>query len=403
MIVAGIVAEYNPFHQGHAYQLEQTKLAGATHTVAVMSGNFVQRGEPAIAFKHARAKMALANGVDLVIELPVPWAGSAAMTFARGAVSLLDALGFVNLLSFGSESGDTTVLQSAAEAVASTQLNDGAIKAHTARGISFAAAREKAVRELFGQAIADVLKNPNDTLAVEYIRVLNELESGIKPFAIKRVGAGHDKIGATNGFASASQIRQSIIAGEDYESLLPKESLYILKAETALGRAPASYNRLETAVLVVMRTMNAREIAKAPDISEGIENRIVQATQKAKTLEQLFTLAKTKRYTHARIRRIVLQSFLGIQAKDCLGSPPYIRILAANDKGRELLRLARKTATLPIVMKAADVAKLDERAKHVFALECRAADIFALSLPAPMPCGSEQKANVILEEPHGGY
>lgn len=396
MIVAGIVAEYNPFHHGHAYQLEQTKLAGATHTVAVMSGNFVQRGEPAIAFKHARAKMALANGVDLVVELPAPWAGSAAMTFARGAVSLLDALGFVNLLSFGSESGDTALLQTAAKAVASEQLNGGAIKANTAQGISFAAAREAAVRELFGHSVADVLKNPNDTLAVEYIRTLNEIKSTIKPLAIKRIGVGHDQIDTADAYASASQIRQRIAAGDDYESLLPKASLCVLKEELAAGRAPASYARLETAVLYAMRTISAADLAKAPDISEGIENRIAQAVQKATTLEQLFALAKTKRYTHARIRRIVLQSFLGIEAKDCDGAPPYIRVLAVSNKGKELLRLARKTATLPIIMKAADVAKLDERAKHIFALECCAADIFALSLPVPMPCGNEQKSNVIL-------
>lgn len=396
MIVAGIVAEYNPFHHGHAYQLEQTKQAGATHTVAVMSGNFVQRGEPAVALKHARAKMALANGVDLVVELPAPWACSAAMTFARGAVSLLDALGFVDILSFGSESGDTSLLQSAAEAVVSEELNDGPIKAHTAKGSSFASAREAAVRELFGHSVADVLKNPNDTLAVEYIRTLNELKSTIKPLAIKRIGVGHDQIDTVDTYASASQIRQRIAADDDYENLLPKASLCALKEEIAAGRAPASYSRLETAVLYAMRTMNAADLAKAPDISEGIENRIAQAVQKARTLEQLFALAKTKRYTHARIRRIVLQSFLGIEAEDCDGTPPYIRALAVSNKGKELLRLARKTATLPIVMKAADVAKLDERAKHIFALECRAADVFALSLPVAMPCGGEQKSNVIL-------
>ncbi|HZK39657.1 MAG TPA: nucleotidyltransferase family protein [Clostridia bacterium] len=397
MIVAGIVAEYNPFHHGHAYQLEQTKLAGATHTVAVMSGNFVQRGEPALALKHARAKVALANGVDLVIELPVPWASSAAMTFAKGAVSLLEALGFVDLLSFGSESGDTALLKSAAAAVASKQLNNGAINAYTAKGISFAAAREAAVRELFGHSVADVLKNSNDILAVEYIRVLNELKSGMEPFAIKRVGADHDQIGLEHTFASASQIRKSIAAQEDYEVLLPPASLCVLKEEIAAGRAPASYSRLETAVVAAMRIMDVTDIAKAPDISEGIENRIAQAVQKATTLEQVFRFAKTKRYSHARIRRIVLQSFLGIKAQDCEEAPPYIRVLAVNGKGRELLRRARQTATLPVVMKAADVAKLDERAKRVFALECRAADVFALALPIPGLCGNEQKANIILD------
>ena len=398
MIVSGIVAEYNPFHRGHAYQLEQTKSAGATHTIAVMSGNFVQRGEPAIAFKHARVKAAVESGVDLVIELPVPWACAAAMTFAKGAVSLLNALGFVDLLSFGSESGELKTLQNTALALASDKLNNGAIGDQIEKGMTFAAARESAVRDIFGDTAANVLKNPNDTLAVEYIRALNESGSTIKPFAVKRVGAGHDRAGSVSGYASASQIRQNILAGDDFERLLPPSSLAMMQEEIAAQRAPASYSRLETAVLAVLRSLTAADIAKAPDVSEGIENRIFEAARKAVNLEQLFALAKTKRYTHARIRRIVIQSFLGIRATDTAEFPPYIRVLGVSSSGRELLRIARKTAMLPVVMKTADITKMDERSKRIFALECRAADIFALSLPIPLPCGLEQKANVVMEQ-----
>ena len=396
MLTAGIVAEYNPFHLGHAYQLEQTKLAGATHTVAVMSGNFVQRGEPAIALKQARVKMALANSIDLVIELPLPWATANANTFALGAVSLLNALGVIDMLSFGSESGDVTLLKSTAEAVDSKQVNSEAIKAHLADGISFASAREAAVRELFGGTVADILKSPNDTLAVEYIRAIKNLNSAMKPFAVKRFGAEHDQTGTDSLFASASQIRKNLLAGSEYEQYLPKPSAEILAKEIEAERAPADYTLLETAVLCALRKMTAEQIAIAPDISEGIENRIFEAARSAVNLEQLFSLAKTKRYAHARIRRIVLHSFLGVDSADCERLPPYIRVLGLSLKGRELLRTARKSAVLPIIMKAADIFALDERAKRVFALECRAADIFALSLPKPLPCGLEQKANVIL-------
>jgi len=396
MLTAGIVAEYNPFHLGHAYQLEQTRQAGATHTVAVMSGNFVQRGEPAIALKQARVKMALANGIDLVIELPLPWATANARSFASGAVCLLNALGVVDMLSFGSESGDVTLLKSAAEAVDSKQMNSEAIKAHLADGISFASAREAAVRELFGGTVADILKRPNDTLAVEYIRAIKNLNSAMKPYAVKRFGAGHDQTGTDSFFASASQIRKNLLNGSEYVRFLPKATAEILAKEIEAERAPADYTLLETAVLCALRMMTAEKIALAPDISEGIENRIFEAARSAVTLEQLFSLAKTKRYAHARIRRIVLHSFLGVDAADSEGLPPYIRVLGLSLKGRELLRTARKSAALPIIMKAADVFALDERAKRVFALECRAADIFALSLPKPLPCGLEQKANVIL-------
>ncbi|MEI6579687.1 MAG: nucleotidyltransferase family protein [Eubacteriales bacterium] len=396
MIVSGIVAEYNPFHKGHAYQLEQTRQAGATHTIAVMSGNFVQRGEPAIALKQARTKMALANGVDIVIDLPIPWATANAGTFALGAISLLNALGCVDMLSFGSESGDLNLLKSAAKAVASKQVNNETIKKHLTDGSCFASAREAAVREHFGDEVANILKSPNDTLAVEYIRAINLLDSKMIPFAVKRLGAGHDEIAADGLFASASQIRKSLLEYKAFQQYLPKATVEILAKEIEVGRAPADYKRLETAVLCALRSLSAKQIANAPDISEGIENRIFDAARFATSLEQLFSLAKTKRYSHARIRRIVLHSFLGIKAIDSGGCPPYIRILGVNLKGRELLRIARKTATLPVVMKAADIFALDERAKRVFTLECRAADIFALSLPEPLPCGFEQTSNIAL-------
>lgn len=396
MLTGGIVAEYNPFHLGHAYQLEQTKQAGATHTVAVMSGNFVQRGEPAIISKQARVKMALANGVDLVIELPLPWATANANTFALGAVSLLNALGFVDMLSFGSESGNLSLLKNAADAVDSEQINNEAIKMRLKDGNCFASAREAAVREHFGDSVADILRSPNDTLAVEYIRALNKLGSTMKPFAVKRLGAGHDETNAESGFASASQIRENLLCVSGYEQYLPEASLCVLADEINEKKAPADYACLGTAVLCALRGMSAEDVAKAPDISEGIENRIFDAARKASSLEELFMLAKTKRYSHARIRRIILHSFLGITAEDSMGAPPYIRVLGMNLKGRELLRTARESAALPVVMKAADIFELDGRANHIFRIECRAADIFALSLPEPLPCGTEQMANVIM-------
>ncbi len=396
MLTAGIVAEYNPFHLGHAYQLEQTRQAGVTHTVAVMSGNFVQRGETGIASKQARAKMAIENGVDLVIELPLPWATANANTFASGAVSLLNALGFVELLSFGSESGNLTLLKSAASAVDSKQVNNELMKSLLKEGSCFASARETAVRELFGDLVADILKRPNDTLAVEYIRAVNVLGATMKPFAVKRLGSGHDEMGTEGGFASASQIRNSLLSGSGFKQYLPKATFDILADEINMKRAPADYTKLETAVLCALRCMSSDDIANAPDISEGIENRIFDAVKKSSSLEELFSLAKTKRYSHARIRRIVLHSFLGIKAEDSKNLPPYIRILGVSLKGRELLRTAGKTASLPVIMKAADVKVLDERAKHIFEIECRAADIFALSLPEPLPCGMEQISNVVL-------
>lgn len=398
MRTAGIVAEYNPFHLGHAYQIEQTRNNGATHIVAVMSGNYVQRAEPAIAFKHARAEMALAGGADLVIELPLPWACAGARAFARAAVFLLGALGMVDVLSFGSESGDIEALQAAAKALDSEDLNSGIMQEYLADGCSFARARQEAVKTLFGDAAASVLGTPNDTLAVEYLRAAAMFQSPRDVTVIKRKGAGHDADRQEDGFASASMIRSLIETGEEFVRFVPSSTAELLRREISEGRALASYERLNTAILSTLRGMTAQQIATAPDVSEGIENRLYEAIRSAVTLDEVFSYAKTKRYSHARIRRLVLHAFLGIRAQDTNGNPPYIRVLACNDAGKAVLREARKKATLPIVMKTADIRKLDERAQRVFASECAATDIFVLALPNPLPCGTEQIANAIIKK-----
>lgn len=398
MRTAGIVAEYNPFHLGHAYQIEQTRKNGAKHIVAVMSGNFVQRAEPAVAFKHARAEMALAGGADLVIELPLPWACAGARAFARAAVFLLGALGTVDVLSFGSESGDIAALQAAAMAVDSEEINNGLLRNCLADGSTFAQARQEAVRVAFGDAAATVLGSPNDTLAVEYLRAAARIQAPRDVMVITRKGAGHDADRQEDGFASASMIRSLIKDGKEYARFVPSSTAELLRREISCGKAPALYERLNTAVLCSLRGMTAQQIATAPDVSEGIENRLYEAVRSAVTLDEVFSFAKTKRYSHARIRRLVLHAFLGIREQDTNADPPYIRVLACNDAGQAVLRAARKKATLPIVMKTADIRQLDERAQRVFALECAATDIFAFAVPNPLPCGTEQTANVIIKK-----
>ena len=396
MSVAGVVAEYNPFHKGHAYQVEESRKAGCEYVVAVMSGNYVQRGEPALMLKQARAKAAALNGVDLIIELPTVWATAGAMFFARGALHLLDGLGVVDYLSFGSESADAELLQKAAAALDSPELNSGIIGENMIKGDTFAKARSQAVKNLFGKEVAKTLENPNDTLAVEYIRAINSLGSDLKILPVKRKGVGHDQEGDFDGFASASQVRSNILKNLPVYDFLPDASNKILTEEILAGRAPADYAKLETAVLYALRSKTAEEIAKAPDISEGIENRIHTAAAEAENLSELFEKAKSKRYTHARIRRIVLNSFLGIEASALYTLPPYIRVLAVGQGGKELLRHAGKRAKLPIVMKAADVKKLDDGAKTIFDIECRATDIYGLSLPKPLASGREYRAEVFV-------
>ncbi len=387
MSTAGIVAEYNPFHSGHARHIARTRENGADAVVCVMSSWFVQRGEPALMHPNARARMALMNGADLVISLPVPWACSTAQIFARGAVGLLDASGCIDTLSFGSECADLEKLTAASKAVDDYTVRES-LRANLLSGLSFASARQRAVEDVDAET-AEVLSSPNDILAVEYIRAIAQLRSGLVPTPVKREGAGHDSLDASLGIASASLIRERIRRGEAFDGLMPESCVSILNSEIQADRAPADVKKLETAILARLRSMTAQEIAAVPDISEGLENRIYSASRTAASLDELYSLIKTKRYSHARIRRAVMSVLLGLAEGDSDGIPPYIRVLGFNDIGREKLRAMRTFSKLPIVTRASDLKKLGERANHISQIEERASNLFALALPCPQPCGAE--------------
>lgn len=398
MKTAGIVAEYNPFHNGHKYHIEKTKEeTGADHVVAVMSGNFVQRGETAILSKWARAEMAIENGVDLVIELPTMWSIARAQDFAAGAVSLLQALGCVDVISFGSECGDSEILQKTSEIlgdprVLSRMLNDLEI------GMSFAGARAEAVRMYYGDSYYDILSEPNNTLAIEYILANNkDQKRKADIFTVQRKGAAHDSLIRSENIASASDIRRMMLAGENWSHFVPQSVVDIYNREVENQTGPTPYSKLMFSVLCCMRQSRAEDILESPDVSEGIENRIHEAALKARDLDELFTLAKTRRYPHSRIRRIVLASFLGLTREQCEGLPPYIKVLAMNEKGREILKAAKETAALPIVTKASDFDNLSERAKEVYSLEGMCTDVYSLATPVIFPCGREQTSQIIVK------
>ncbi len=382
MKTAAVVAEYNPFHKGHAYQLDMTRSAGATHIVAIMSGNFVQRGEAAVFDKFLRADVAVKNGADLVIELPLPWAMSGAQCFARGAVGLAGALGCVDMLSFGSEHGNIKKLESVADLLSSAVFEEK-VSSLVSSSVSFAAARQQAVCEIAGEEAALLLSTPNSILALEYISAAKKAGYGFEFNAVTRAGDGYNIQTPTgNGFASASAVRSLIKSGEDYSAYVP--SLY-----------PADYadeSKFDIAVLSVLRRMSADEIAQAPDISEGLENRIYSAVKEAVSVEDLLERIKTKRYPTARLRRIIMSLFLGIKATHSCGVPPYIRVLACNEKGREIIKASKPT--LPIVGRASQLKNLDGRAGEIFSLECAADDIYALCFSPARECGADFKAKV---------
>lgn len=392
MQVAGIIAEYNPFHNGHKYLIDTLKKSGATRIVAVMSGNFVQRGEPSLFETGTRVKAALDAGVNLVLQLPVAYSVSGAANFAYGGVSLLDATGVVDTLAFGSECGDIKALDKISEILLSGSLEEE-IKKELGTGLTYAKARENALRNA-DEKLADILIEPNNILAVEYINSLTKLNSKITPHTVKRMGTSHDSNEKINNIASASEIRKMIISGGNWENFVPNPENY--QNDKKLNFV--AFNKFEMATLYKMRMASADEIAKAPDISEGIENRIFAAAREATTLDELYSLAKTKRYTHARIRRIVLNTMLGITAEDLAAPMPYIRILGFDDRGLELVREMKNKAKLPLITKAAEFTSLPPNCQKAFELESRATDVYSLFLENADSCGAETRRKVIIKK-----
>lgn len=386
MPIAGIISEYNPFHRGHLYQLQalRQQLGEDCGIVAAMSGNFVQRGEVSILEKHARAEAAVRCGVDLVVELPTVYAAATAEVFAQGGVSLLAGCGVVTHLCFSSEVGDLAPLLSAADCLDS----DGyaaALNRYLGQGMSFAAARQAAARELLGEK-AECLQYPNNNLGVEYLRAIRRLGVSLEPVTVQRIGAGHDSED-TAGFASASAIRGRILRGEPWESLVPPAVAEILHREMEAGRAPVSMAGCQRMVLGKLRTMDEAAFLPYDGGKEGLYHRFYHAVRTAATLEELLDLAKTKRYSHARLRRMALGAWLELPPP--LPIPPYIRVLAANPRGCALLREMKGRATLPVVTKPASVLRLEPGVADFFATESRCTDQYTLAWPQPGRPGLE--------------
>jgi len=384
MKICGIVAEYNPFHNGHKFQIEETKKRyGATHIVAVMSGNFTQRGDVAVFDKYKRAETALKNGVDLVIELPVAYALASAEQFALGAVALLRDLGCVDMLSFGSECGDIELLHETAGAVMYAQEHEDFFR-YMRAGYTFPAALQKTIETYYEDDIMATLTEPNNTLAVEYLKAVNELGCAFEPVTIGRFGASHDSDESSDGYASASKIRKHILSGEDYSAYVPE----LTNADFA------DIRNLETAILAKIRTMTKKDLEKVPNVLMGLENRIYKAAKVSTNLAELYMLIKTKRYTMARIRRIILSAFIGIRKTDLKKNPSYIRILGMNGAGREIL--AKADTKLPMDTSLKALAAAGDRQKRQAFLEETAGNLYALAFEKKKVCGLEYTSKPII-------
>ncbi len=391
MAVAGIITEYNPLHRGHLLQMERTRalLGQETAIVCAMSGSFVQRGDFALVRKHARAEAAVRSGADLVLELPLPWAVSSAEGFADGGVQVLSATGVVTHLSFGSECGDASALREMA-AVLDSEEYRAALRRRLDAGMSYAACRQAAAEELLGAEKAALLADPNNNLGVEYCRALARQGSTIQPVTVLRQGAAHDGA-AVDGIASASAVRALVGQGQRKQALAlmaPAMAEIYLREEAAL-RAPVLAETCERAVLARLRSMSEAEFAALDEGGEGLANRFRAAAQSAATLTELLDAVKTKRYAYARLRRMALWAYLGIIPGDRPEHVPYLRVLAANARGRALLSQMRKAASLPVITKPAEVRRMSAEVQSLFALEARATDLYTLAYPKLAAAGSE--------------
>jgi len=354
MKTVGLITEYNPFHNGHLHHLQESlHVTGADVSVAVMSGHFLQRGEPALVDKWARAEMALAAGVDLVVELPLPWAASSAPDFARGAVQALDALS-VDSLCFGSESGAIAPLQRCADFLCD---HDSIVAQKTSellrQGMSYPQARAQILAELLPEQLdSEALAAPNNILGIEYLKALQKLKSTISPATIQRIGAGyHDTKIGLNGIASATGIRKKLAEAEPVDDLLPSAVSQVLQRVMAAGGIFSADNYFR--LLLAQAFRNPAELVNFWLVENGIENRLLSAAEKSPSLEELLVGLKSRQLTRTRIQRMLVSLLLGMDKKVVpqlfSAGPQYLHLLAVSKKGRQFLAHSRKRRKIPLI------------------------------------------------------
>ncbi len=391
MRLAGIIAEYNPFHRGHAHHLLETRRQGASHVVVVMSGNFVQRGEPACFPKWVRAQIALQHGADLVVELPTPFATAAAPDFAFAAVDLMKKLS-IDTLSFGSECGDTTQLWSLLEACQTAEAHP-AFQVALAKGLGHPTARHQTLIQLFGGSVAEAVRSPNNLLAIEYLRAMRLQAVAFDVMTVARIGTAHDAPSPQGSFASASFLRTLLKDGSlsALAPYLPEGSVPLLQEAVDKGQGPVFSQHLDRLLLSNLRMTTSTQLSCIDGMGkEGLEHRILKEMATCTSFEECVDRVSGKRYTKARVRRVLLHFLLGLQSDQFGKTADYLHVLGMNERGKEILKGLRHGDT-PVSPKFADLATGSDLATF----EARCTDLYGSVTPTIQPAGWAYRARIV--------
>ena len=403
MSICGIVAEYNPFHNGHKYQIDKIKEeTGAEAIVAVMSGNFIQRGLPALFDKWTRARMALLNGVDLVIELPTYYAVSSAEYFATGGVGILNSLGIIDNICFGASTTDIDTLKRIANVLfLEPEGFKKLLHSDLKRGASFPIARSNALKnflkkEYDAKYIADILLDSNNILAIEYLKALQYLNSDIIPIAVKRKGGNYNSTEIIDNICSATAIRERLLKSDvaELNKVMPENCYSIMDQEIINGKAPMYIKNFEKEILYNFRKASADELFRLNDVTEGLENTLKKCSNENFTLEDFIDEVKSKRYTKTRIQRITINSLLDIRKEEVEGykhNLQYIRVLGFTKKGEKLLSKIYNNCKLPVVTTVAKFMKsANDSQKKMLDKDILATNIYTMGYQMP----NYRKANL---------
>lgn len=386
--ILAVVSEYNPLHNGHLLHLKKSlEITKADFSIAVISGNFVQRGNTSLVNKWVKTEMALSAGFDIIIELPTLYAISSAENFAEGAVKILNSLGIVDYLSFGSELGDINPLNDLANIFYKEPKElSNYISQIVRTGVSYPKAREMALMQILGEneIFKQALTNPNNILGIEYLKALKKYKSNIHPLTIKREYTDYNSKSIKNGVASSTAIRNLILSGKNIHTAVPYETYELIEREKKSGKLISDLKTFEKEIIYSLRKMTIQDIANLPDVSEGLDNRIKLAVNKYNNLNDIIENIKSKQFTQTRIQRILLYALLGITQKDMNMSKrvnPYIRVLGFNKHGKKIISaIAKQNPRVHIVISVKKFIEntLDYRLSNMISKDILATNIYTL-------------------------